>query len=431
MKKNNIENINTIVKDYIKKNNMFVDIGDDSGSWLSSGVNGISSFGKPNSTAKIKRVKHEDSLTYPGELMYEATYTFDNLGRRNTTLIEGDKSKIGIFFGDVICFGEGLNDNKTFPYYFQYFNPEYICYNYGFPGHGFGQMLLQIESDEFKKQFSNKEGNVIFLYRDDAIKNSCGKVSWNENFPKYKIIDGKLIHEGFFTKEERGEDSYLPSEFTNKDYDLCLNLLLECKRKLKEVSSKLKLSVVIVPLSFSHFKIHSLLIDNHIDVVNLFYTDYESYLGDASKFLDGGHTKFTNKFLNQRLKFYKDNNIKTQPFIKTSKFSNLDEVFKRVSLHSFFMPPMNDFPLDDAGVHISMVLDQYTGNENIDEDILIDLSEKVFYKKKKALELLKENKLDDIRIILSDIDSSIYKIFKQEYIDFQEIYDEKEYIIDE
>ena len=431
MDKSNIENINLIVKDYIKKNNMFVDVGDDSNIWLSSGVNGISSFGNPNSTANIKKVKHDDSLTYAGEVMYEATYTFDEMGRRNTTNIEYPKSKIGIFFGDVICFGEGLNDNKTFPYYFQYFNPEYKCYNYGFPGHGLGQMLLQIESDEFKKEFSDKEGDIIFLYRDDAIKNSCGKVSWNENFPKYKMVENKLTHVGFFTSDEVGEESYLPSEFTDEDYELSLNILLECKKKLKLVSDKLKLSVVIVPLSFSHFKIHSLLNDNNIDVVNLFYTDYESYLGDASKFLDGGHTKFTNKFLNQRLKFYKDNNIKAEPFIKTNKFSNKDEVYKRVSLHSFFMPPMNDFPLDDAGVHISMVLDQYEGKEKIDENRLVELSEKVFYKKKKALELLNHNKLDDIKLLLNDIDSTLYEIFKQEYIDFQKIYDKNEYIIDE
>ena len=57
MNKSNIENINLIVKDYIKKNNMFVDVGDDSNIWLSSGVNGISSFGNPNSTANIKKVK--------------------------------------------------------------------------------------------------------------------------------------------------------------------------------------------------------------------------------------------------------------------------------------------------------------------------------------------------------------------------------------
>lgn len=431
MNKSNIENINSIVKDYIQKNNMFVDVGDDSIKWLSTGVNGVSSFGKPNSSAFIKKVKHEDSLTYAGEVMYEAFYTFDEFGRRNTENIEHPKTKVGIFFGDAICFGEGLNDNKTFPYYYQYFNPEYKCYNYGFLGHGFGQMLLQIESDDFKNQFKDKEGDVIFLYRDDAIKNSCGKVSWNENFPKYKIIDDKLKLDGFFTSDEIGEDSYLPSEFTDEDYNLSLYILLECKKKLKLISEKLNLSVVIVPLSFSHSKIHPILNDNNIDVVNLFYTDYDSYLGDASKFLDGGHTKFTNKFLNQRLKFYKDNNITAESFIETNKFSNKNEVYKRVSLHSFFMPPMNDFPLDDAGVHISMVLDQYVGNEEIDENTLVELSEQVFYKKKKSLELLKENKLVEIESILRDLDSKIYEIFKQEYIDFQKIYDKNEYIIDE
>lgn len=425
-----IKDLNIETKEFIKKNNIFVDEGDSYDVWLSKGPNNISSFGKPNSVANIKKVKHESSLTYAGEIMYEATYTFDDLGRRNTRHIDSEKTKKAIFFGDSILFGEGLNDNKTFPYYFEYFNQEYESYNYGFPGHGPGQMLLHIQSDEFFKEFNNSEGDVFFLFRDDAIKNSVGKVSWNEGYPKFEIQNEEIVQVGFFNNEP-GEESYLPSEFTNDDYNITVKIFEKCKNELKKISDKLNFSVIIVPLSFSNFKIHSMLTEKNINVFNLFHVDTESYLGDATRFLDGAPTKFTNKFLNQRMYYYKISNIDTTPIIPFNEFLQYDELLRRIKTHSFLMSPMNDFPEDDAGVVISMILRQYKGNQKIDEFNLMELSKDYFYKKKKALYYLDNNKDLELRELFKDLEPYLFDMFKKEYIDFKKMFNPNEYIIDE
>ena len=43
------------------------------------------------------------------------------------------------------------------------------------------------------------------------------------------------------------------------------------------------------------------------------------------------------------------------------------------------MPSMTDFPYDDAGVIISNVLKNYTGNENFDYQLLLDYLKEKFY----------------------------------------------------
>jgi len=422
--------INSDVKEYIKNNNIFIDTGDSFDVWLSVGVNGITSFGKPNAIANIKKEKHIDSIQYGGEVMYEATYTFDSKGRRNTTNIKHKKTKKAIFFGDSILFGEGLNDNKTFPYYYQYFNPEYKPYNYGFPGHGPGQMLLQIQSDEFKKEFKDTEGEVFFVFRDDAIKNITGKVFWKNGYPKFKKVDNKLTHIGFFD-DTPYDDIYLPSEFTDEDYSLTVDVFSEIKSELKKISSTLNFTVIILPLTFSNFKIHRLLNEANINVCNLFHVDTESYLGDATRFLDGAPTKFMNKFLNQRMYYYKTNNIDTEPIISFDEINTLDDVYKKIKTHSFLMSPMNDFPRDDAGVVIEMILNQYNGSVEVDYEELISLSEEFFNKKKKALYFLNENKNGELNELFKELDSFLYDMFKKEYIEFKKIYEPSEYIIDE
>ena len=65
------------------------------------------------------------------------------------------KNKVGIFFGDSMCFGEGLNDNETIPYYFEKSNIDYRSINYGFMGHGPSHMLYTINTPKFKKEFKD------------------------------------------------------------------------------------------------------------------------------------------------------------------------------------------------------------------------------------------------------------------------------------
>ena len=95
------------------------------------------------------------------------------------------------------------------------------------------------------------------------------------------------------------------------------------------------------------------------------------------------------------------------------------------------MAPMNDFPADDAGVLIAMILEKYIGTKEVDEENLMKISEIYFNKKKECLRLLKNNKLSDIKDLFGEFDSLLYDMFEKEYIEYRKIYNRNEYIIDE
>jgi len=201
-----------------------------------------------------------------------------------------------------MAFGEGVNDSETLPSLFEKNNIEYRGYNYGFLGYGPSHMLLEISSDRFKQEFKGKEGKVFFIYRDDAIKVSVGKVPWLEGSPKYTHKENSLTHSGEYNLSDYDEDAiYLPSEFTDKDYDLTLKIFLECRRILREISPSLELNIVTLPLSFTVQKMVKDLRDNGIDCYNYYHVDLEYHTNKTARFLDGIHTPESNKVLIDKL----------------------------------------------------------------------------------------------------------------------------------
>ena len=374
-----MNNLDKETADFIAKNNIFVEVGDPFQKYILSSLPGIETFGKPDAVAKVKKIKGKNSLMFKNELVYEAKYTFDNIGRRNTTEVNfSGKDKVGIFFGDSMCFGEGLNDNETIPYYFEKSNIDYRSINYGFMGHGPSHMLFTINTSEFKKEFENKKGKVFFIYRDDAVKISAGKVPWSKGHPKYKLIDDKLVFQGQY-ENYINNDIYLPSKYSKDDYKLTTEIFLEAKKTIKSISTNLELEVIILPLSFSNFYIYPLLSDKGIKVINLYHLDLEKLTNIKSRFLDGIHTKYSNEII---VKFL---NEKYSKIHSHKEYSNLDELKERLTLESSLMPSMLDFPIDDAGVIISNMLKHYKGNEVIDYKELITYLENLHKEKIKNI----------------------------------------------
>jgi len=87
-------------------------------------------------------------------------------------------------------------------------------------------MLGWLKSDEFKNRFKNKSGEIFYIYRDDSIK-TCNNLGY-----------------------ERTAD-----EFTDEHYSKALQLLLDSKKTISNISSNFNFTVVVLPLSFSHKKI--------------------------------------------------------------------------------------------------------------------------------------------------------------------------------
>jgi len=316
----------TIAQKFIQDNNQFITEGTDPREYIIQHDTGYKFKGAPNKTAYVKKLKSNTSLTYPGATVFDVYYTFDENGIRNVPVSECIDNH-AIFFGDSQAFGEGVNDDETLPFCFQK-ESKYRSYNYAFPGHGIDNMLGWLKSDEFKNRFKNKSGEIFYIYRDDSIK-TCNNLGY-----------------------ERTAD-----EFTDEHYSKALQLLLDSKKTISNISSNFNFTVVVLPLSFSHKKISEILTDNNINTVNLFYTDLGYLTNTKSRWLDGTHTGKSNRVLSKLLvKHYKDGLIHNDYFNDTS----INSVESRVEIESFFMSYMIDFPVDDSGVIISEIVKSYS-----------------------------------------------------------------------
>ncbi len=338
------------VKEFIAKNNLFDEVGDRFDTYQTSHPS-LGLFGKPNSTANVRKVKSSNALMYAGEEVYSAKYTLDTNGLRNTPQKSDYSSDVAIVFGDNMAFGTGVNDNQTFPFYLYKLNFKYKAYNYGFLGHGPNHMLTTIQSDSFKKKFKNQKGKVFFLLRDDAIKIACCKIPWAYNYPKYEIENNKLIYKGSFSSSDFNIDPmYLPSEYTEEDINLTVEILKKSQRELHKISLDLELITIILPITFSSQQIETRLVENNFRVFNFHFADMEYHTTGYSRFVDGNHTAKSHNalaFWLSRLLFFK---LKRELTYLLNKVNNQ----KLFEIYSFMMPSVHDFPIDDAGVIVSM-----------------------------------------------------------------------------
>ena len=111
---------------------------------------------------------------------------------------------------------------------------------------------------------------------------------------------------------------------------------------------------------------------------SLYTVDLEKITKGKARFLDGVHTKYSNEiicsYINQFL-----SGKKMVKSLQHTEYKNLKDIKDRLTIEANYMPSMTDFPYDDAGVIISNVLKNYTGNENFDYQLLLDYLKEKFY----------------------------------------------------
>ena len=343
--------MNKITEDFIEQNNRFEMSGTSSKEYTDTLTNTlIGTKGIANSTAKVVKSKSKDSLTYPGEIVYEANYSFDSYGLRTTPLNNTPNKKPSIFFGDAQTFGEGLNDNQTLPYLFQTNSKEFNSFNYGFPGHGPTNMLGWLRTFEFQSKFRNVEGEIFYIFRDNAIR-----------------------------RVNSLEESTTPDKFTDKDFYNTIEVLENCNKIIKNISSNLNFTIVILPLSFSSRQLTDLILERGLNIINLYNIDLSYLTDNKSRYLDGIHTVQSNNIISKYIINYNKTGYCPPYFFDNFLTEDYSIMMDRVALESFFMSYFIDYPVDDAGVIISYILKKYKGIYN-DEKIL-NLSQKSFEKK--------------------------------------------------
>lgn len=333
-------------KDFIYKNNIFINKKDCYDDFVDYTNPLIGSWGVPNKIAEVEKFKGPEALTYPNELVCSASYTLSEFGNR-ATVNSSTSEKVAIFFGDSLAFGEGVNDNETIPSYFNKLSPEYTCHNYGFPGHGFSHSLKVIETEHFQKKFQNKKGKVFLLCRDDAVKITSGKSVCIYRNPNFKLIDGRLNFKGFYQDTEY-KDLYLASEFSDYDYKLTLAVLDYIRIKLKKISTELEINIVIHPLTFSSFKLEEILKKAYYKVYNFHLTDLEYLSRGVTRLLDSHNGPVGNKLIAFLLSKYIN---EYSDIYNLELEGNGKLLFK---LGSFMIPHFLDFPEDDVALNIDL-----------------------------------------------------------------------------
>jgi len=349
------------VKNFIAQNNQFIDGGTDTMYWKLNVGGEIDWMGIPNCNATINRTKSNNSLTYPGALVYEATYNFDEIGLRHTPENNTPNKKYSLFFGDSQTFGEGLNDDQTLPFLFQKYSSDFNSYNFGFPGACPSNMLGWLKEDKIQSKFKNVEGEVFYVIRDGDIRNINGL-----------------------------NESITSNEFKKKHFKKLFNIFKESSEIIKNISPKLNFNVVIIPLTFCYKEIIVALSALDIKLLNFYSIDLGYLTDNSSRFLDGAHSYESNNVLAKLISDNYQEGYNPVELFKNSITEDYNEIITRVEIESFFMHYFTDFPKDDAGVIIANILKLYQGT--VDENKLFNISEKKYKEKIDFLDFLqKEN----------------------------------------
>jgi len=343
-------------KEFIKKNNSFYSKTKEFNDCIVP-VENFGSWHKPNLTVKSDLYKSSDTIHHSDQLVYNTTYSFDHKGRRLTPEVNKNIESYNLFFGDAMCFGEGVDDYSTVPYFIENLLSGTRSINFGAQGHGPQHLLKTVLSQNFKDEFENKQGTVYYLYRDDAIKTANGKVPWAAGTPKY--IDGieTGVHKPFI------DGQYLSSEFTDKDYSTTKYIFDTVINNLSNFDFK----IVYLPLSFSSKYFNEFGFDHF----NFSTVDLGIECGNNARLINGCHTKETNlllaKFIASNINF---NFNKFKRYTETEE--ELENNFRNFILE---LPTVDHFLRDDVGEILAKLIKDHKGSKEFNLEKYIRIAE--------------------------------------------------------
>lgn len=203
-----------------------------------------------------------EQLIDGNNIIFNVKYTINKKGIRISPhdINDGFKNKDFInvlFFGCSFTYGEGLNDNETFPWQIEEMsNFRYKTYNFGFHGYGPNQMLRMLEINFIDEIVDTNNTTLAFFllgnFHLDRVSGKYPAIAWCGDSPRY-VVDKKEIvkYKGKFflgmlkylAINKIAEKSSIAHHLerilynwkrTKKDSDLLLGILKKSKIILKE-----------------------------------------------------------------------------------------------------------------------------------------------------------------------------------------------------
>lgn len=165
-------------------------------------------YTRPWRLAPNRRSRSVVVLRRTGETVYDVQYTTDSFGRR---LIPNgpDQSykKHLLFLGCSLTFGEGVQDNQTFPAIISKLTRDHHVYNMGMPGSSPAEILKRIQEGYAWAGVKENRGAAIYTFMDDHVNRVFGPMSvratWGSHLPFiYENSAGHFTVKGSFLSEE-------------------------------------------------------------------------------------------------------------------------------------------------------------------------------------------------------------------------------------
>lgn len=215
-------------------------------------------------------------------IVYEATYNFDEFGRRRVLNQAGKvtPNRFVLAFGDSFTLGEGLNEGFDYPSILaKILDPSWRVYNFGFHGYSTNDLLDNFEKyqSEFVAGVTEKEGVLIWTFIPDQMTRfycpwNCYSRSYHWTWPKteYVEVNGAFESRGPFEKSQSfqrrlfGALSKLsliqyigyrfPTRYEQKDYDIFAKSLREAVNRFEIHSgSKVLKTYVVIAMNFDDY----------------------------------------------------------------------------------------------------------------------------------------------------------------------------------
>ena len=136
---------------------------------------------------------------YRGKLSYKAVYTIAKNGLRVAPPHrKGDLRGCIIFFGDSFTFGNGLNDDQTYPYRIGHMlGDDYATYNFAFSGYGPHQMLAELQAKRVEKIIDCRPTQFFYLFIAAHVARVAGLIDSHRAQPRYRLdADGRAVRDG-------------------------------------------------------------------------------------------------------------------------------------------------------------------------------------------------------------------------------------------
>ncbi len=206
-------------------------------------------------------------------IIYSVIYDLNSDGFRVTPQ-HPQADEAVVFMGCSLTFGEGLNDEDTYPYKVgELLGDKYQVFNFGVSGYGTHHVVAMIENgylDEIAKKY--KKMHVFYLTIPAHALRNAGKSSWDQDGPDYEMTpNGDVVYKGSFREVRRreGQSRNLLLDKLNEDKNIkALHMaLIKKARNLLEAKYHTGLTVLepftneeyLKPLSADHIPLLLLL----------------------------------------------------------------------------------------------------------------------------------------------------------------------------